>query len=230
MRAVDFARKAWSPTASASSISRIRGLHRRGDGEVQASAHTRRVRPQRPVDRLADVGELDDLVDLLVDLVVRHAEREAAEADVAVPVAAAINVAPTPSSLGSSATRTSPLVGASRPATAASSVDLPDPLGPTTPIVSPSAASKETPSEGVDEAAPGPLLGDEPLSQRGAPVLEHLVVEHEVADAEGQLRNRCHDGHLGRGLPPSCAPVPRLGRAEEPEAEHEQRRPTRRRP
>ena len=57
-----------SPTASTSSVIRMSGRMRRGDGEPEPHDHAGRVVLDRVVDVLADVGEGDDLVALRRDL------------------------------------------------------------------------------------------------------------------------------------------------------------------
>ena len=80
-----------------------------------------------------------------VDLGVRHAEGEAAEADVAVATGSGDQRGTDAEQLGLLGDEDLTTRRGSRPARAPSNVDLPDPLGPTTPMVSPSAASKDTP-------------------------------------------------------------------------------------
>lgn len=55
------------------------GVDRRRDGEGQARLHTARIGPERLVDELAKLGELDDLVKPPVDLLLGEAKTEAAQ-------------------------------------------------------------------------------------------------------------------------------------------------------
>lgn len=43
-------------------------LNRGCDGELHALGHTRRIGPHRQVDEVFETGELDDVVELLLDL------------------------------------------------------------------------------------------------------------------------------------------------------------------
>ena len=56
-------------------MSRIRGCTDVAMAKCSRALHPRGVRPQRAVDRLAELGELDDLVDPIVDLVERDMPR-----------------------------------------------------------------------------------------------------------------------------------------------------------
>src|SRR5206468_3675850 len=55
-----------------------RGRH----GEPEARHHTRRVGPERRVDEVADLGEVDDLLELREDLALAVAEQRAVQEDV----------------------------------------------------------------------------------------------------------------------------------------------------
>ena len=57
-----------SPTASTSSTIRIVGLEERGDREPEPHLHAARVELHLPVDRVLELGERDDLVEALGDL------------------------------------------------------------------------------------------------------------------------------------------------------------------
>ena len=54
----------------------------RGDGEGEPQLHAARVALDRRVDEPLDLGELDDLVELALDLAPPHAEDRAVEEDV----------------------------------------------------------------------------------------------------------------------------------------------------
>ena len=130
MRADDFARKALSPTASASSISRIRGCTDVAMAKCsRARIPDEYVRSGRLIASPMSVNSTISSIFSLTSAFDMPRARQPRRM-LRYPEAAAINVAPTPSSLGSSATRISPLVGASRPATAASKRRLAGSVGP----------------------------------------------------------------------------------------------------
>ncbi len=60
-------------------------VHGGGDGELQPGPHPRRVGAERSVERLAQLGELDDLVDVGIDLGGGHPQGETAQPDVPHP-------------------------------------------------------------------------------------------------------------------------------------------------
>ena len=53
-----------------------------GHGEAEAHVHARRVGLDRRVDEVLQLGELDDLVEALLDLLLREAEHDAVDEDV----------------------------------------------------------------------------------------------------------------------------------------------------
>ena len=57
----------------------------RRDGEREPHVHPARVALDRGVDELLDAGELDDVVEALLDLLALHAEDRAVEIDVLAP-------------------------------------------------------------------------------------------------------------------------------------------------
>ena len=61
------------------------GVEVRGDREAQAQEHARRVRRHRRVDEVAELGERDDRVQALLDLLLDEAVQRAVEEDVLAP-------------------------------------------------------------------------------------------------------------------------------------------------
>src|SRR4029079_5434248 len=55
------------------------GVDVNGDGEAEAHVHARRVRFHRRVDELAELGEVDDLVEALLNLPLGQAEHDAVD-------------------------------------------------------------------------------------------------------------------------------------------------------
>jgi hypothetical protein len=53
-----------------------------GDGELQPGLHARGIGAHRKIDKLFQLGELDDVIPQAVDLLLRKAERKTAELDV----------------------------------------------------------------------------------------------------------------------------------------------------
>ena len=71
-----------SPTASTSSTSSTSGIDVDRHGEAEPHVHAGRVGLHRRVDELAQLGEVDDLVEALLDLALRQAEHDAVDEDV----------------------------------------------------------------------------------------------------------------------------------------------------
>ena len=101
-----------------------------------------------------------------------------------------------------------PSVSGSSPATAASIVDLPEPLEPMTPTASPSWTSNDTPRSAWTRLRPGAGAGDDPLADRRPPVLEDLVVDAQVAHPDRQ--------GAGRSSRPPVAPFGPARKKEKP--------------
>lgn len=57
-------------------------IHVNGDGESKAGFHAAGVSPERQVDMLADVSEVDDILEHRVDLLLREAQKDAFVSDV----------------------------------------------------------------------------------------------------------------------------------------------------
>ena len=71
-----------SPTASTSSTSSTSGFDVDRDGEAEPHVHARRIGLDRRVDELAQLGEVDDLVEAILDLALGEAEHDAVDEDV----------------------------------------------------------------------------------------------------------------------------------------------------
>ena len=113
------------------------GIDVNRDGESEPHVHAGRVGLHRRVDELLQLGELDDLVEALLNLALRQAEHDAVDED----VLAAGDLRMEPGAElderrdPAAAPRRCPLVGFVMPATSLSAVLLPDPLRPMTPNV-----------------------------------------------------------------------------------------------
>ena len=57
-------------------------VEERGDGEAEPHRHSRRIRAHRPVDRVLELGERDDLVEALLDVGASEALDRAVQEDV----------------------------------------------------------------------------------------------------------------------------------------------------
>ena len=144
MRPKHFRWNASSPTRRPRRGGGVRVEERR-DREAEAHRHPRRVRPDRPVDRVLELGERDDLVEPAPDLGPREALDRAVQEDVL--AAREVRVEPGAElEQGADPTRRlhAPAVGLMIPATRRSRVVLPEPLRPMRPTASPRATSTET--------------------------------------------------------------------------------------
>ena len=121
------------------------GLEVRGDGEREADVHPARVPLDRRVDEPLDLGELDDLVELRVDLAPPHAEDRAVQVDVLAAGQLGVEAgADLEQRADAAAHHGSPLGRVGDRERIFSSVVLPAPFRPTIPTTSPSSTSKET--------------------------------------------------------------------------------------
>ena len=122
------------------------GLEVRRDREREADVHAARVALHGRVDELLDAGELDDLVEALLDLAALHAEDRAVQVDVLAAGELLVEARP---DLEQAADAAADLGPARRSASTIrvrifSSVDFPAPLRPMTPSTCPSGTSNET--------------------------------------------------------------------------------------
>ena len=111
------------------------GVEVRGDREAEPHEHAARVRLDRHVDEVAELGELDDALDPLLDLLAREAVQRAVELDVlAAGEVAARSPAPSSSSETTRPPHSArPESSGTIPARQRSVEDLPAPLRPTMP-------------------------------------------------------------------------------------------------
>ena len=135
-----------SPTASASSTSRISGIHVDRHRERQPHHHAARVRLHRLIDEVADLRERLDVAVALVDLPRGEAENRAVQVDVVAPAEFRIEARAQFQQRRDAAVDRHRCreVGCRMPATICSSVLLPDPFSPTMQNVSPRFTSKLT--------------------------------------------------------------------------------------
>ena len=118
-------------------------VHR--DGEREPHHHPARIELHRLVDEFADAREAFDVGHRAVHLPSRNAEDRAVEHEFSRPVNSGLNPLPSSSSAATRpCTEMAPSVGNNVPVINCSSVDLPEPLRPTMPTVSPARMSKLT--------------------------------------------------------------------------------------
>ena len=103
--------------------------------EAEPHVHARRVGLDRRVDEVLQLGELDDLVEALLDLALRQAEHDAVDEDVLAAGDLGVEAGAELDQRRDAAVdrRPLPVVGRVIPATHLSSVLLPEPLRPMTP-------------------------------------------------------------------------------------------------
>ena len=145
IRPKHFRWNASSPTAKTSSRRRMSASRKRGDREAEAHRHPGRVRPDRPVDRVLELGEGDDLVEAALISARRRPWIAPFRKTFSRPVKSVWNPAPSSSSEPMRpAALTRPAVGLMIPATRRRRVVFPEPLRPMRPTASPRATSTET--------------------------------------------------------------------------------------
>ena len=111
----------------------------------ESHEHAARVELDRRVDEVGQVGEGDDLVEALLDLGLGEAEQHAVDVDVLPSCHLAVEAdADTEQRRDSAPDDHGPLVGWLTPAIRRSRVDLPAPLRPMIPTVSPRWISRST--------------------------------------------------------------------------------------
>ena len=122
------------------------GIDVNRDRESEPHVHAGRVGLDRRVDELRELGELDDLVEALLDLALRQAEHDAVDEDVLAAGDLRMKARRRARSAPRSARARSrcPIVGFVMPATSFSAVLLPDPFRPMTPIVLPGGTANDT--------------------------------------------------------------------------------------
>ncbi len=120
------------------------GIDVDGDREPEADVHARGVGLDRLVEVRADVRELDDPVEALVDLAAREAEHDPVDVDVLAPADLGVKArSQLDERRDPSVHQTrSRVVGLRIPEMSLSSVDFPDPFRPMTPNASPRPTSK----------------------------------------------------------------------------------------
>ena len=170
-----------SPTASTSSIDQDVGVHVDGHGEAEPDVHARGVELDLPVDELLELGEVDDVVEDPVDLLLGHA-RAATRSGRCSPARSGPAGSRRPSSSSPASfprTTTSPAVGWSTPQMHLSSVDLPEPLRPRIPTVSPFVDLERDVLERPEVLVRGPPAVDDALLERVvAPVGQPEALGH----------------------------------------------------
>ena len=120
-------------------------LEERGDRKPEPHRHAARVGADRPVDRVLDFGERDDLVEALANLGATQTLDRPVQVDVLATAEVRVEARPElEQGADPPSTCTVPVVGLMIPASTRSSVDLPEPLRPIKPTASPGAISAET--------------------------------------------------------------------------------------
>ena len=143
---VDLRRKRASPTDSASSMSRMSGSMLTATENASRPYMPARVGAHRHVHVLAELGELDDLLVLLLELLAPEPGGQAAEHARCRARSARVEADAQRQQRGDAAAHLeAPVVGGRMPAIVRISVDLPAPLAPTTPSTVPWGTSNETP-------------------------------------------------------------------------------------
>ena len=171
------------------------------DGEAQPRRHAGRVRHHGQVDEVADPGELDDVLVLLLDLLRLHPHRQAAEdRHCAHRSGCRPGRRSRPAAWAGSCSRRRRSWPARAPEMADRRVDLPDPLLPMSPMASPRRATRETPrtactcliSSRSDFSRSRRRFDSSVLPRLGAPdpVDDMEVVHHDQRLA--QLIRTCH--------------------------------------
>ena len=135
-----------SPTASTSSTSSTSGSTWIATANPRPHVHAGRVGLHRRVDELAQLREVDDLVEAILDLALREPEHDAVDEDVLAAGDLRMKSGAELDQRGDAAVdlHACPHVGLVMPATSFSAVLLPDPLRPMTPKVDPCGTMNDT--------------------------------------------------------------------------------------
>ena len=143
-----------------------------GYGKCELDLHARAVALDRGVDEFRHLGKVDDLVELLVDLLPRHAEDGAIEVDVFPPGEVGHEArADFDERCDAAVDLDAPRVGVLILASIFSRVDLPAPLWPMMPTTSPCSMEKLTSSSALNSGRSVTFL---PV--RRAPVLSRVCL------------------------------------------------------
>ena len=204
------------------------GLEVRGDGEREPDVHAARVPLHRRVDEPLDAGELDDVVEALLDLPALHPEDRAVQIDVLAAGELLVEAGPDLEQAPDAArgSRRAPCVGVAIRVRILSSVDFPAPLRPMTPSTCPSGTSNETSLSAQISARRHVVLLPRQASRAWT------IVSRSVPYAAWYSPSRYFfesDFDLDRAGTSDRVREPRLGRAEDGEAadeEHDARRAT----
>ena len=139
-----------------------------GDGEAEPHVHARRVVLHLLVDEVLELGEADDVVEVLLDLLAGDAEERGVDVDVLAAGEVGVEAGAELEQRRRCRPfwRTWPVVGLRMPAMHFSSVDLPEPLWPRMPTVSPSSTVRLMSSQGPEVLVRGAAELEHPLLDR----------------------------------------------------------------